>query len=128
MSAHILLIEDEDLIGTMVQMNLESEGLRCSWLQRGDEVLEFLERQPADLILLDIAMPGLNGLELLEALRAQGVRTRVMMLTARGDVPSKVRALELGADDYLPKPFDLAELLARVRALLRRAQAENDRS
>ncbi len=128
MSPHVLLIEDEDLIGTMVQMNLESEGFRCSWLKRGDEALEFASREPADLILLDIAMPGLNGLELLAALRQRGVQTRVMMLTARGDVPSKVQALELGADDYLPKPFDVAELLARVRALLRRAEAENDRS
>ncbi len=120
----VLLIEDEELIGTMVRLNLEACGVAVDWVRDGEEGLAKALAEDADLILLDIAMPRRSGLEILRELRHQGVGTRVMMLTARGDVPSKVQALDLGADDYLPKPFDVSEMIARVQALLRRARAE----
>ena len=122
----ILLIEDDELVGTMVRLNLESEGYTVVWCRDGETGLETGRQEPFDLMLLDISLPGMSGLELLESLRGIEVWTPVMMLTARSDVSSKVSALNLGADDYLPKPFDVNEMTARVRALLRRAQAERE--
>jgi two-component system, OmpR family, alkaline phosphatase synthesis response regulator PhoP len=120
----ILLVEDEELVGTMVRLNLESAGYRVAWIRNGSEAAERVVAETFDLILLDIALPGLNGLSVLQGLRKSGVETPVMMLTARSDVPTKVEALDFGADDYLPKPFDVAELVARVNALLRRSRAD----
>jgi two-component system, OmpR family, alkaline phosphatase synthesis response regulator PhoP len=120
----ILLVEDEELVGTMVRLNLESAGYRVVWIRNGSEAAERAAAESFDLILLDIALPGLNGLSVLRGLRKSGLETPVMMLTARSDVPAKVEALDFGADDYLPKPFDVAELVARVNALLRRSRAE----
>jgi DNA-binding response OmpR family regulator len=128
----LLLVEDEDLIGTMVRMNLESEGYDVVWVKGGDEALRAADRGRFDLILLDIGLAGTagssvnDGFEVLRSLRARGVGTPVLMLTARAEVNSKVEALKMGADDYLTKPFDIAELLARVRALVRRSQAERE--
>ena len=122
MSGRILLIEDEELIGTMVEMNLARDGYAVVWAKDGKRALDLGLHESFDLILLDIAMPSLDGYAILESLRAHGCATHVMMLTARGDVPSKVRAFSAGADDYLAKPFELAELLARVGAVFRRAR------
>ncbi len=126
MKARVLLIEDEELVGTMVRMNLETEGLEVIWKQNGTDGLDQAMNHNHDLILLDISMPGLNGLEVLRKLRRELLGTPVLMLTARSDIETKVQALEIGADDYLTKPFDVAELLARVRALVRRSQADRE--
>jgi DNA-binding response OmpR family regulator len=123
-SQKILLVEDEELVGTMVRLNLESAGYHVAWLRNGNEGAERAAAETFDLILLDIGLPGLNGLSILRGLRKGGVQTPVMLLTARSDVPTKVEALEIGADDYLPKPFDVAELIARVNAVLRRSRSE----
>ncbi len=126
MSSRILLIEDEDLVGTMVRMNLEGAGYEVVWVRDGEQAAERAMAEPFDLLLLDIALPGRDGLSILEQLRSRGVGTPVMMLTAKSDVSTKVAALEMGADDYLPKPFDVAEMIARVNALVRRSQAERE--
>lgn len=126
MSIKVLVVEDEELVGTMVRMNLEGEGYQVSWARDGEDGLAAGLREQFDLILLDIALPGRQGLELLADLRGGGVTTPVLMLTARTEVNLKVQALDQGADDYLAKPFDVSELLARVRALVRRSQAERE--
>lgn len=120
MSGRVLLIEDEDLVGTMVQLNLQSEGYEVEWIRDGREGLARAESEDFALILLDIALPGLSGIEILRELRRQGRETPVLMLTARAEVAAKVEAFDIGTDDYLTKPFDLSELCARVRALTRR--------
>lgn len=126
MSGRILLIEDEELVGTMVRMNLESADYEVRWSKNGLEALALAQTDPFDLILLDISLPGKSGLEILAEIRRSRVGTPVMMLTARSDVATKVEALQMGADDYLPKPFDVAELIARVHALVRRSQSERE--
>jgi DNA-binding response OmpR family regulator len=120
-SARILLVEDERLIGTMVRINLERAGYEVEWHEDGQEALDAVRGGTHDLMILDIMLPGLGGLELLSEARDAGLGTPVLILTAHAEVELKVRGLERGADDYLTKPFDVAELLARVRALLRRA-------
>ncbi len=122
----ILLVEDEDLVGTMVLMNLSEEGYDVAWEKNGREGLERARKERFDLLLLDIALPEVDGLQILSALRKEEIGTPILMLTARGETRSKVTALDLGADDYLPKPFDVAELVARVRALVRRSRAERE--
>lgn len=123
MSGKILLVEDEELVGTMVRMNLETAGYEVVWVRDGSAV-DQAAVEPFDLILLDIMLPGMDGLAMLRRLRAKGLGTPVMMLTARGDLSTKIDALEIGADDYLPKPFHVEELVARVNALVRRSRAE----
>ncbi len=124
--SRILLVEDDELVGTMVSMNLESEGHTITWARDGAAGLEAVQGAPFDLLLLDISMPHMDGFELLGRLRELGIGTPVLMLTARSDVGSKVQALDLGADDYLAKPFDVVEMVARVRALVRRSRAERE--
>jgi two-component system, OmpR family, alkaline phosphatase synthesis response regulator PhoP len=126
MNGRILLIEDEELVGTMVRMNLESSGYEVRWSRHGLEGQTLSQSEPFDLILIDISLPGRNGMEILGDVRKSGVSTPIMMLTARSDVRTKVEALQAGADDYLPKPFDVAELIARVHALVRRSQSERE--
>ncbi len=118
---NLLLIEDEELVGTMIRINLESLGHNVTWSRDGRQALDLLGNQHFDLILLDINLPGKDGISLLRTLRQTDTSTPVLMLTARSDVTTKVVSLDLGADDYLVKPFDLPELLARVNALLRRS-------
>lgn len=120
----LLLVEDDTLLGTTVRLNLEAEGDEVTWLTRGGDALERALEQSFDLILLDIALPEKDGETILRELRSAGDNTPVLMLTARSDVSSKVEALTIGADDYVTKPFELDELLARVQALLRRSRAE----
>ncbi len=118
----LLLVEDDQLIGTMVRLNLSQEGYEITWHKNGEDALVALKASRYDLILLDIGLPGRSGIETARAARNYGVGTPILMLTARDDVQSKVNALDAGADDYLTKPFDMAELLARVRAQIRRSQ------
>ncbi len=125
-NGRVLLIEDEELVGTMVRLNLQGAGFETVWLKNGHEALRIISKNNFDLILLDITLPGMGGLEVLEKIRRREITTPVMMLTARGEVQTKVEAFTIGADDYLPKPFDVAELVARVQALVRRSQAERE--
>ncbi len=116
----ILLIEDEESIGGAVQQGLQEERYVVDWARDGRAGLEMAGSQTYALIVLDLMLPGMDGWSICRTLRARRDRTPLLMLTARDAVEDRVRGLELGADDYLPKPFDFGELLARVRALLRR--------
>src|SRR5687767_5355773 len=116
----ILLVEDEEALGAVVKQGLEAVRYGVDWATDGAEGLEMARQGGYDLIILDVMLPGRDGWSICEALRARRDRTPILMLTARGDVDDRVRGLELGADDYLPKPFAFKELRARVAALLRR--------
>ncbi len=118
---HIALVEDDSLIRRMVKLNLEQNGHRVSSFVEGESVLEELEREMFDLFVLDIQLPGISGLEVLGEVRRRGINTPVLMLTVQAAVRDKIRALDGGADDYLAKPFNMEELLARVNALIRRS-------
>jgi two-component system, OmpR family, response regulator MtrA len=119
----LLLVEDEPALARGLLDNFRDEGYEVRHAARGDEALPALREFRPDLVVLDVLLPGRSGLDVLRELRAGGSRVPVLMLTAKGDVVDRVVGLELGADDYLPKPFAVRELLARVRALLRRAQS-----
>lgn len=120
----VLVVEDDRGIGELVCDDLREQGYALDWAQDGDEALGLLASFPYDLVVLDLMLPGHDGFEIVERLRGGGQKVPVLMLTARDGVEDRVRGLELGADDYLVKPFYLTELRARVRALLRRAQGE----
>lgn len=117
----ILVIEDDDATVRGVVTGLATEGFEVRSARTGDDALQSLEANVFDLIVLDWMLPGRDGLSILRWLRGRGQRVPVLLLTARDAVEDRVRGLETGADDYLSKPFAFAELLARVRALLRRA-------
>ncbi|GAB1482209.1 response regulator transcription factor [Treponema sp.] len=118
----ILLIEDEaGLVMTIVD-RLEAEGYHCESLSDGRAGFEMAKNGPFDLILLDLMLPHKDGFEICRDLRAFGIQTPILMLTARNQILDKVLGLKLGADDYLCKPFDMAELLARIEALIRRSK------
>ncbi len=118
---HILIAEDQTDIRDLLALNLRNAGYRVEAATNGRSALEAHIRQPADLLLLDLMMPHMDGLDVCKALRASGSTTPILMLTAKSTELDRVLGLELGADDYLTKPFSVAELLARVKALLRRA-------
>lgn len=124
MGPRILIIEDEEPLTLLLRYNLEAEGYTVDTVARGDEAEVRLREQVPDLVLLDWMLPGLSGIELCRRLRARRETERlpVIMLTARGEEDERVRGLATGADDYVVKPFSVPELLARVRALLRRAK------
>jgi len=118
----ILVVDDERAVRDSLRRALELEGYEIELASDGEEALGRLELEsPVDAVILDVLMPGIDGLEACRRLRAGGNHVPVLMLTARAEVDSRVAGLDAGADDYLPKPFALAELLARLRALLRRA-------
>ena len=119
--AHILLVEDDAEMRTLLARFLRQNGYRVTGVGDGRHARETLANAAIDLVLLDVMLPGQSGLDILRELRARS-RVPVIMLTARGDEADRVLGLELGADDYLPKPFGRPELLARIRAVLRRAQ------
>jgi two-component system phosphate regulon response regulator PhoB len=127
MTARILVVEDEEPITVLLRYNLEAEGYRVETVMRGDEAEVRLREAVPDLVLLDWMLPGLSGIELCRRirLRPETERLPVIMLTARGEEGERVRGLATGADDYVVKPFSVPELLARVRALLRRAKPEH---
>jgi two-component system, OmpR family, phosphate regulon response regulator PhoB len=124
MSTRILIVEDEEALTLLLRYNLEAEGFTVDSAVRGDEADVLLREQLPDLILLDWMLPGLSGIELCRRIRArrESERLPIIMLTARGEEGDRVRGLGTGADDYIVKPFSVPELLARVRALLRRAK------
>lgn len=121
MPATILVAEDQTDIRELIAMNLRSAGYEVQTVGDGPAALASQQETSSDLLILDLMMPGLDGLEVCKALRARGRSTPILMLTAKSSELDRVLGLELGADDYLTKPFSLAELLARVKALLRRA-------
>ena len=118
----ILLAEDQADIRDLIALNLRNAGYEVSAVGDGSAALARQTEAPADLLILDLMMPGLDGLEVCKALRARQSSAPILMLTARSTELDRVLGLELGADDYLTKPFSLAELMARVKALLRRAE------
>jgi two-component system response regulator MprA len=121
MSAKILVVEDEERIRQFLQRGLTYEGYRVEAASDGQEALEMAREEPPDLVLLDIMLPGIDGIEVCRRLRSAG-EVPILMLTAKEAIEDRVAGLDAGADDYLVKPFAFDELLARVRALLRRAQ------
>ncbi|PSC06101.1 phosphate regulon transcriptional regulatory protein PhoB [Alsobacter soli] len=123
---HILIVEDEEALTLLLRYNLEAEGYHVEAVARGDEADIRIREQAPDLVLLDWMLPGLSGIELCRRLRQRPETQRlpIIMLTARGEESERVRGLATGADDYVVKPFSVPELVARVRALLRRASPE----
>ena len=117
----LLLVEDDPMIGEAVQDLLRAEHYAVDWARDGDAADTALRTQPYDLILLDLGLPKRDGLAVLRDLRARKLRTPVLVATARDAVAQRIEGLDAGADDYVLKPYDLDELLARIRALLRRA-------
>jgi len=116
----ILLVEDDDLLGKGIKKSLTRDGYQVDWLMDGKMGLAALETDKFDLVLLDLNLPGMGGLELLAALRSQHNQTPVLILTASDTLDDKIEGLDTGADDYLVKPVEMAELKARMRALSRR--------
>jgi two-component system, OmpR family, response regulator MprA len=124
--AAILVVDDDPPIRRMLDRTLAAEGYRIETAGDGGEALAAVERSAPDLVVLDVAMPGLDGLAVCRRIRGKGLATPVLLLTARDEVGERVAGLDAGADDYLVKPFATEELLARVRALLRRGHAPEE--
>ncbi len=120
----ILVVEDEKKIATFVQRGLKEYGFVVDVVYRGDEALDIILDHHFDAVVLDIMLPGRDGLSILRVLRERAICVPVLILTARGEISEKVEGLNLGADDYLAKPFSIDELAARVRALIRRYSGE----
>ena len=116
----ILFAEDEKNLAKGVLYNLETRGYQVTHVERGDQAFELASNEAFDLILLDLMLPGKDGLSICNDLRSAEILTPILMLTAMGDTNHRVEGLNAGADDYLPKPFELEELFARIQALLRR--------
>lgn len=123
----ILIIEDEENIARVLQLELEFEGYETGIAHTGPDGLIQYREQKWDLVLLDLMLPGLNGLDVLRRIRATEVRTPVILLTAKNEVEDKVAGLDLGANDYVTKPFEIEELLARIRSALRFSAGEEQK-
>jgi DNA-binding response OmpR family regulator len=124
MSDTVLLVEDEPALARGLVDNFRDAGYEVRLVRRGDAAVAAIRDLKPDMVVLDIMLPGRSGLDVLRDLRDAGIPVPVLMLTAKGDIVDRVFGLELGADDYVPKPFSVQELLARVRALLRRSRRE----
>ena len=123
MSGHVLLVEDEPSVGELVRGYLARDGWTVIWLRSGEEALVELERHPVRIVILDIGLPGIDGFEVCRSMRSRS-RVPILMLTARDEEPDRIVGLEVGADDYLCKPFSPRELVARMKAILRRAEPQ----
>ena len=121
-SIRILLVDDEPAIRRALRTPLQELGFHTEEASRGEDALHLVRVQPFDVVLLDINMPGIGGIKTLERLRAFAPRLPILMLTVRDDEEDKVEALEMGADDYITKPFSMREVMARVRSAVRRSQ------
>ncbi len=128
MRERILIVEDDASLRAGLEDNFELEGMEVQAVETGLAASRLLARDSFDLVILDLMLPGKSGLDVLRELRERDADTPVLILTAKGDVSDKVLGLELGADDYLTKPFSVQELLARVRARLRRSQQQHGRA
>ena len=122
----ILLVEDDPMIGEGVVDGLSAEGYAVDWVQDGNSALIALRTTPFSLVILDLGLPGRDGISVLHEVRSQKIHTPVLVTTARDTVADRVAGLDAGADDYLIKPFDLDELSARIRALLRRSVGRSE--
>lgn len=116
----VLIVEDDPAIARVLRDAMQEAGYAPQWEENGERALALASREAFDLLLLDVMLPGLNGLEVCRRLRAQNIEAPILILTARDTLDDKIEGLDAGADDYLIKPFHIAELLARARALLRR--------
>lgn len=119
----LLLVEDDVMVASGMKLGLTDAGYTVDWVGSGERAEQVLERDSFDVAIVDIGLPGLDGLELTRRIRDRGLGLPVLILTARDALQDRVQGLDLGADDYMLKPFELPELLARLRALLRRSQA-----
>ena len=120
----ILLAEDDGLLGDGLRAGLRQLGFQVDWVRDGEAAERELRAQPYEAAVLDLGLPRKDGLDVLAAIRRSGIKTPVLVLTARDAVPDRIRGLDLGADDYVVKPVDLHELAARLRALVRRAHGQ----
>jgi len=121
-----MLVEDDDAIGRLVKQYLEQQdGWRVLWLRTGEEAVGELRRHPVRLVVLDVGLPGMDGFEVCRRMRASS-KVPIVMLTARDEEPDRIAGFELGADDYVPKPFSPRELAARIKAILRRAEKRDE--
>jgi len=123
MAGTILLVEDEPSVGELVRGYLERDGYRVIWVRSGEEGLVELERHQIRIVILDIGLPGMDGFEVCRTIRGRS-KVPILMLTARDEEPDRVVGLEVGADDYLTKPFSPRELAARIKAILRRTEPQ----
>jgi two-component system alkaline phosphatase synthesis response regulator PhoP len=121
MAGTVLLIEDEQSIGALVRTYLDRDGYQVVWVRSGEAGLAEIDRHPIRLVVLDVGLPGIDGFEVCRRIRTRS-SVPIIMLTARDEEADRVAGLEVGADDYVPKPFSLRELSARVKAILRRAE------
>ena len=121
----ILIVEDDDVLGSGLMRILQAEGYAVDLMPRGEQAMLAAGRERFDLVILDVGLPGIDGFEVLRRLRGDAQRMPVLVLTARDTVDDRVHGLDLGADDYMAKPFAMPELVARVRALIRRSQAQS---
>jgi len=121
----ILVVEDEKRLAQLIQKGLREEGFVVDVLHQGDEALEAILHTPFDAVVLDIMLPGRDGLSVLKLAREKGSRVPLLLLTARGEINERVEGLNLGADDYMAKPFSVDELAARLRALIRRGSGKS---
>src|SRR5512133_709189 len=121
MAGTVLLVEDEPSVGELVRGYLTRDGYRVIWVRSGEEALVELDRHPVRLVLLDIGLPGKDGFDVCREMR-QRSQVPILMLTARDEEPDRIVGLEVGADDYITKPFSPRELAARIKAILRRAE------
>lgn len=122
----VLLVEDDISLGSGLQTALKPEGYTVDWLTDGLQALHALETESFDLVILDLGLPRLDGISVLKQTRAQGKALPVLVLTARDSIENRIEGLDSGADDYLIKPFDVTELKARIRALLRRSSGRSE--
>jgi two-component system, OmpR family, response regulator len=123
MGGTVLLVEDEPSVGELVRSYLARDGYRVLWVRSGEEALAELGRHPIRLVLLDIGLPGIDGLDVCRAMRLRSA-VPILMLTARDEEPDRIVGLEVGADDYITKPFSPRELVARMKAVLRRTEPQ----
>ena len=127
MTERLLIVEDDAAVRRMLERSLGAEGFEIAGAADGGTALALAERTAPDLVVLDVSMPGLSGFEVCRRMRAKGLTGGVLMLTARDSVADRVRGLESGADDYVVKPFAIAEVVARLRALTRRGSDRSER-
>jgi len=123
---HLLLVEDDIELGEAIKHALEHQSYAVTWLKDGRQAMAAMSDGSIDLVLLDLGLPGKDGLDVLAEARRDGVKTPILVMTARDALETRIRGLDLGADDYLVKPFHLGELAARIRSLTRRAQGLAD--
>lgn len=121
MSQKVLVVDDEESILTLIKFHLEKAGLTVITAEEGKKALEKVKEEKPDLIVLDIMLPGMDGIEICKRMRKEDYHTPILMLTAKDEEIDKIIGLEVGADDYMTKPFSIRELMARVKALLRRS-------